>query len=188
MMGARPQAIGYGMTDSPAGLAAFMLVHPGFAAWSYGKNAKQGPTKDEVLDNFSLYWLTSSLASSARLRRPEQRRRCAARVSSAAGRTRPQGIAPWRHVASRYCCSSRRLRMPPIGVPVGGFHLRIRARVAGSSRFREASQHVAVAGAAQHRGTARQLLVGGARRGNVRLGPGGRSRKKERGNQARAEQ
>lgn len=67
MMGARPQAIGYGMTDSPAGLAAFMLVHPGFAEWSYGKDGKQTPTKDEVLDNFSLYWLTNSLASSARL-------------------------------------------------------------------------------------------------------------------------
>jgi pimeloyl-ACP methyl ester carboxylesterase len=31
MMSARPQAVGYGMTDSPAGLAGFMLVHPGFA-------------------------------------------------------------------------------------------------------------------------------------------------------------
>jgi hypothetical protein len=30
MMSARPQAVGYGMTDSPAGLAAFILVHPGF--------------------------------------------------------------------------------------------------------------------------------------------------------------
>ena len=31
MMTARPQTIGYGVTDSPAGLAAWMLVHPGFA-------------------------------------------------------------------------------------------------------------------------------------------------------------
>jgi pimeloyl-ACP methyl ester carboxylesterase len=67
MMGARPQAIGYGMTDSPAGLAAFMLVHPGFAEWSFGKDPKQTPTKDEVLDNFTLYWLTNSTTSSARL-------------------------------------------------------------------------------------------------------------------------
>jgi pimeloyl-ACP methyl ester carboxylesterase len=67
MMGARPQAIAYGMTDSPAGLAAFMLIHPGFAEWSFGKDPKQTPTKDEVLDNFTLYWLTNSLASSARL-------------------------------------------------------------------------------------------------------------------------
>ena len=38
MMGARPQAVGYGMTDSPAGLAAWMLVHPGFAQWTYGED------------------------------------------------------------------------------------------------------------------------------------------------------
>jgi pimeloyl-ACP methyl ester carboxylesterase len=67
MMGSRPQAVGYGLTDSPAGLAGWMLVHPGFEHWSYGANAKQTPTRDEVLDNFSLYWLTQSSASSARL-------------------------------------------------------------------------------------------------------------------------
>src|SRR5215203_2750311 len=67
MMAARPQAVGYGMTDSPAGLAAFMLVHPGFAGWAYGKDHAQSPTRDEVLDNFTLYWLTNSAASSARI-------------------------------------------------------------------------------------------------------------------------
>jgi pimeloyl-ACP methyl ester carboxylesterase len=67
MMGARPQAVGYGMTDSPAGLAAFMLVHPGFAEWTYGKDPRQSPTRDEVLDNFTLYWLTNSAASSAKI-------------------------------------------------------------------------------------------------------------------------
>jgi pimeloyl-ACP methyl ester carboxylesterase len=67
MMGARPQAVGYGLTDSPAGLAGWMLVHPGFAQWTYGQDPKQSPTRDEVLDNFTLYWLTNSAASSARL-------------------------------------------------------------------------------------------------------------------------
>ena len=67
MMGARPQAVGYGLTDSPAGLAGWMLVHPGFAQWTYGKDPKQSPTKDEVLDDFTLYWLTNSAASAARL-------------------------------------------------------------------------------------------------------------------------
>jgi pimeloyl-ACP methyl ester carboxylesterase len=67
MMGARPQAVGYGMTDSPAGLAGWMLVHPGFSNWAYGKDPNQSPTRDEVLDNFSLYWLTNSVASSARI-------------------------------------------------------------------------------------------------------------------------
>src|SRR5829696_5642982 len=67
MMGARPQAVGYGLTDSPVGLAGWMLVHPGFAEWEYGEDSKQSPTKDEVLDDFTLYWLTNSAASSARL-------------------------------------------------------------------------------------------------------------------------
>jgi pimeloyl-ACP methyl ester carboxylesterase len=67
MMGARPQAIGYGLTDSPAGLAAFYLVHPGFANWKFGSDPQQAPTKDDVLDDFTLYWLTNSAVSSARL-------------------------------------------------------------------------------------------------------------------------
>jgi pimeloyl-ACP methyl ester carboxylesterase len=66
MMGARPQAVGYNLSDSPAGLAGWMLVHSGFTKWSYGKDPVQSPTRDEVLDNFSLYWLTNSAASSAR--------------------------------------------------------------------------------------------------------------------------
>jgi pimeloyl-ACP methyl ester carboxylesterase len=67
MMGARPQAVGYSLTDSPAGLAGWMLVHSGFTKWTYGKDPKQSPTRDDVLDNFSLYWLTNTAASSARI-------------------------------------------------------------------------------------------------------------------------
>jgi pimeloyl-ACP methyl ester carboxylesterase len=67
MMGARPQAVGYGLTDSPAGLAGWMLVHGGFAKWSYGKDPNQSPTRDDVLDDFTLYWLTNTAASSARI-------------------------------------------------------------------------------------------------------------------------
>lgn len=67
MMGARPQAIGYSITDSPSGLAGWMLVHPGFDKWTYGKDSKQLPSIDDVLDNFTLYWLTSTATSSARI-------------------------------------------------------------------------------------------------------------------------
>ena len=67
MMTARPQTVGYGATDSPAGLAAWILVHPGFAEWTYGADPKQSPTRDDVLDNISLYWLTNTAASSGRL-------------------------------------------------------------------------------------------------------------------------
>ncbi|CAN7590089.1 epoxide hydrolase [Mesorhizobium amorphae] len=67
MMNARPQAVSYGHADSPAGLAGWLLVHPGFEHWAYGKDASQSPSRDEVLDDFTLYWLTNSAASSARL-------------------------------------------------------------------------------------------------------------------------
>ncbi len=67
MMSARPQAVGYGLTDSPAGLAGWMLVHGGFGKWTYGKHPNQAPTLDEVLDNFSLHWLTNTVSSGARL-------------------------------------------------------------------------------------------------------------------------
>jgi pimeloyl-ACP methyl ester carboxylesterase len=67
MMTARPQTIGYGVTDSPVFLAAWLLVHPGFAQWRYGADPEQSPTKDEVLDDFTLYWLTNTGASAGRL-------------------------------------------------------------------------------------------------------------------------
>src|SRR5882672_8782143 len=67
MLTARPQAVGYGLTDSPAGLAAFLLVHPGFAKWTYGDDPSKTPTRDQVLDDFTLYWLTNTSASAGRL-------------------------------------------------------------------------------------------------------------------------
>jgi len=67
MLTARPQTVGYGATDSPAGLAAWILVHPGFKDWKYGADAKHSPTRDDVLDNITLYWLTNTAASAGRL-------------------------------------------------------------------------------------------------------------------------
>jgi pimeloyl-ACP methyl ester carboxylesterase len=67
MLTARPQAVGYGLNDSPSGLAAFMLVHPGFAKWTYGADPAKTPTKDQVLDDFTLYWLTNTSTSAGRL-------------------------------------------------------------------------------------------------------------------------
>jgi pimeloyl-ACP methyl ester carboxylesterase len=84
MMSWRPQAVGYGLTDSPAGLAGWMLVHGGFGKWDYGKDPDQTPTVDEVLDNFSLYWLTNTAVSAARL---YWENRAENLISSAAQRT-----------------------------------------------------------------------------------------------------
>ncbi len=67
MMTGQPQTVGYGITDSPTGLAAWLLGHPGFYDWSYGNNLKESPTKDDVLDDITLYWLTNSAASSGRI-------------------------------------------------------------------------------------------------------------------------
>ena len=66
MMGTRPQTVGYGLTDSPVGLAAWMLGHPGLSHWTYDDSDPE-KSRDEVLDDITLYWLTKSATSSARL-------------------------------------------------------------------------------------------------------------------------
>ena len=66
MMGTRPQTIGYAITDSPAGLAAWMLGHPGFSQWTYNSSDPE-KSPDEVLDDITLYWLTNTATSAARL-------------------------------------------------------------------------------------------------------------------------
>jgi pimeloyl-ACP methyl ester carboxylesterase len=66
MMGTRPQTIGYAITDSPAGLAAWMLGHPGFLKWTYDSSDPE-KSPDEVLDDASLYWLTNTATSAGRL-------------------------------------------------------------------------------------------------------------------------
>jgi pimeloyl-ACP methyl ester carboxylesterase len=68
-MSLRPQSL-YGIADSPVGLAAWMLDHD---ARSYDlivrvfAGAQEGLTRDDVLDNITLYWLTNTAVSSGRL-------------------------------------------------------------------------------------------------------------------------
>ena len=68
-MGHRPQTL-YGIADSPVGLAAWILDHD---AWSLELMVRvfdgqpEGLTPDDVLDNITLYWLTNTAISSARL-------------------------------------------------------------------------------------------------------------------------
>jgi pimeloyl-ACP methyl ester carboxylesterase len=68
-MASRPQTL-YGIGDSPVGLAAWLLDHD---ARSYALIARvfdgqpEGLTRDDVLDNITLYWLTNTTVSSARI-------------------------------------------------------------------------------------------------------------------------
>ena len=64
--GTRPQTIGYSLTDSPAGLCAW-IVEKLWAWTDHAGDLSQVLTADQVLDNISLYWLTGTGASSARL-------------------------------------------------------------------------------------------------------------------------
>jgi len=66
MMVTRPQTEGYGLADSPAGQAAWM--YDKFAAWTYsGGDPERSLSKDEMLDDITLYWVTNTSTSSARL-------------------------------------------------------------------------------------------------------------------------
>jgi len=68
-MGNRPQTL-YGIADSPVSLAAWIIDHD---IWTYRQIARlfdgveHGFTRDEILDNITLYWLTNTGVSSARL-------------------------------------------------------------------------------------------------------------------------
>lgn len=66
MMVTRPQTVGYGLTDSPSGLAAFFLDK--MNDWTYsGGNAEKSLSKDQILDDITLYWVTNTAVSSAQL-------------------------------------------------------------------------------------------------------------------------
>jgi pimeloyl-ACP methyl ester carboxylesterase len=62
----RPQTLGYGLVDSPAGQAAWI----GEKMWAWTDNdghPESALTRDQILDNISIYWFSASAASSGRL-------------------------------------------------------------------------------------------------------------------------
>jgi pimeloyl-ACP methyl ester carboxylesterase len=68
-MGNRPQTL-YGIADSPVGLAAWILDHDAASEALIARvfdGKSEGLTRDDVLDNITLYWLTNTAISSARL-------------------------------------------------------------------------------------------------------------------------
>jgi pimeloyl-ACP methyl ester carboxylesterase len=94
--GQSPQTIGYPLTDSPIGLAAWMLDHD---TDSYGKISRAytggppsgGLTPDHILDNITLYWLTNTPATAARMYWEGARSTAAA---AAAGHKPPEVLLP----------------------------------------------------------------------------------------------
>ena len=72
IMTTRPQTL-YGLADSPVDLAAFMLDHgdgtgqPGLVEQALQGHHESDLTRDDLLDNITLYWLTNTGVSSARL-------------------------------------------------------------------------------------------------------------------------
>jgi pimeloyl-ACP methyl ester carboxylesterase len=68
-MAGRPQTL-YALEDSPAGLAAWMLDHDARSLALITRvfdGQSEGLTRDDILDNVTLYWLTNTAVSSARL-------------------------------------------------------------------------------------------------------------------------
>src|ERR1017187_4034428 len=63
IQGTRPQSLAHGLNDSPAGLAAWMVEK--FREWSdCGGDVEQRFTKDELLTNIMIYWVTGTINSS----------------------------------------------------------------------------------------------------------------------------
>ena len=70
-MATRPQTIGYGLLDSPVALAAWLLDHDTDSYEKISRAFVDGEpagnlTRDHIVDNITLYWLTGTGASAAR--------------------------------------------------------------------------------------------------------------------------
>jgi pimeloyl-ACP methyl ester carboxylesterase len=85
-MATRPQTIGYAELDSPVALAAWMLDHDTDSYYKISRafvdgNPTGNLTRDHILDNVTLYWLTGTAASAARSYWEDARALAAARAS-----------------------------------------------------------------------------------------------------------
>lgn len=80
LQGTRPQTLAYGLNDSPAGLAAWIIEK--FREWSdCGGNIEQRFSKDELLTNLTIYWVTETINSSMHLYYDHQHRKAPDRSS-----------------------------------------------------------------------------------------------------------
>jgi len=107
IMTTRPQTL-YGLADSPADLAAFMLDHgdgtgqPGLVERVLARTLDSALTRDDILDNITMYWLTNTGVPAApctgRIRRtsstPSPSRSRSPSASSPTSSTRPRRAGP----------------------------------------------------------------------------------------------
>jgi pimeloyl-ACP methyl ester carboxylesterase len=95
IQGSRPLTLGYGLNDSPAGLAAWIIDK--FWAWSdHGGKLENSFTKDELLTNVMVYWVTETMPSSVRIYYEGQHnpaRPASMTAFQASGRPSPMGYA-----------------------------------------------------------------------------------------------
>jgi pimeloyl-ACP methyl ester carboxylesterase len=120
IQGTKPQTLGYGLNDSPAGLAAWIVEK--FRTWSdCDGDVERRFTKDELLTNIMIYWITETINSSTRLyyevRHHPWRLHPGERITGPAGVARfPKEIAtPPREWAERVYNIQRWTEMPAGG-------------------------------------------------------------------------
>ena len=71
IQGTKPQTLAYGLNDSPAGLAAWIVEK--YRTWSdCGGDVEKRFTKDELLTTVTIYWVTESISSSTRMYKENQ--------------------------------------------------------------------------------------------------------------------
>jgi pimeloyl-ACP methyl ester carboxylesterase len=92
----RPQTIGYALLDSPVALAAWLLDHDTDSYYKISRAFVDGEpvgnlTQDHIVDNITLYWLTNTAVSSARIYWEDGQARAQALAS---GQARPEVKLP----------------------------------------------------------------------------------------------
>lgn len=107
IQGTRPQTLGYGLNDSPAALAAWITDK--FWAWSdHGGKLENSFSKDDLLTNIMIYWVTQSMPSSTRIYFESQH-----------NQERPASMTPWTSTGEAapvgYALFPKEINVPPRG-------------------------------------------------------------------------
>ena len=106
IQGTKPQTLGVALNDSPVGLAAWIVEK--FRTWcDCDGDPEKVFTKDELLTNITLYWVTQTAASSARIYYESRHRGRRRPLPAAASRCRPRAPTSRRRSSGRRGAGSR---------------------------------------------------------------------------------